>query len=103
VIAIEDLDMSAMKKSLAFGKSVSDNGWGMFTDMLEYKAARKGKAVVKVDRWFPSSKTCISCGHVHKELKLSDRTYLCPECGHAMDRDEQAAKNILNEAMRMLA
>lgn len=103
VIAIEDLDMSAMKKSLTFGKSVSDNGWGMFTDMLEYKAARKGKAVVKVDRWFPSSKTCISCGHVHKELKLSDRIYLCPECGHAMDRDEQAAKNILNEAMRMLA
>ena len=62
---------------------------------------RKGKLLVKVDRWFPSSKTCIACGHIHKELKLSDRTYLCPVCGHVMNRDEQAAKNILHEAKRM--
>lgn len=101
LIAIEDLDMSAMKQALRFGKAVSDNGWGMFVSMLTYKAERKGKLLVKVDRWFPSSKTCIACGHIHKELKLSDRTYLCPVCGHAMDRDEQAAKNILNEAKRM--
>ena len=101
LIAIEDLDMSAMKRALRFGKSVSDNGWGMFVSMLTYKAERKGKLLVKVDRWFPSSKTCITCGHIHKELRLSDRTYLCPVCGHAMDRDEQAAKNILNEAKRM--
>ena len=101
LIAIEDLDMSAMKQALRFGKAISDNGWGMFVSMLTYKAERKGKLLVKVDRWFPSSKTCIACGHIHKELKLSDRTYLCPVCGHAMDRDEQAAKNILNEAKRM--
>ena len=101
LIAIEDLDMSAMKQALRFGKAVSDNGWGMFISMLTYKAERKGKLLVKIDRWFPSSKTCIACGHIHKELKLSDRTYLCPVCGHAMDRDEQAAKNILNEAKRM--
>ena len=66
-----------------------------------YKAERKGKLLVKVDQWFPSSKTCIACGHIHKELKLSDRTYVCPKCGHAMDRDKQAARNILNEAKRM--
>ena len=101
LIAIEDLDMSAMKQALRFGKAVSDNGWGMFVSMLTYKAERKGKLLVKVDRWFPSSKTCIACGHIHKELKLSDRTYLCPVCGHAMNRDKQAAKNILNEAKRM--
>ena len=69
--------------------------------MLAYKADRKGKLLVKVDRWFPSSKTCIACGYIHKELKLSDRTYLCPVCGHVMDRDEQAAKNLLNEAIGM--
>lgn len=85
--------MAAMKQSLKFGKSVSDNGWGMFTDMLEYKAERKGKTVVKIDKWFPSSKTCIACGHIHKELQLSDRTYICPKCGHMMDRDVQAAQN----------
>ena len=73
----------------------------MFVSMLTYKTERKGKLLVKVDRWFLSSKTCIACGYIHKELKLSDRTYLCQVCGHAMDRDEQAAKNILNEAKRM--
>ena len=102
LIAIEDLDMSAIKRSLRFGKSASDNGWGMFTDMLSYKAKRKGKQLVKVDRWFPSSKTCSHCGHNHKELRLSDRIYLCPKCGHTMDRDQQAAQNIVKEAKRML-
>lgn len=103
LISVEDLDMSAMKRALRFGKSVSDNGWGIFVNMLAYKAERKGKLLVKVDRWFPSSKTCSVCGHIHKELKLSDRTYVCPMCGNAMDRDMQAAVNILNEAKRMLS
>lgn len=77
LIGIEDLDMSALKKALKFGKSVSDNGWGMFVQMLEYKSEREGKYLIKIDRWFPSSKTCCKCGHVHKELTLSDRTYIC--------------------------
>ena len=101
VIGIEDLDMSAMKQSLKFGKSVSDNGWGMFVKMLEYKAQRKGKTLIKVDKWFPSSKTCSCCGYIHKELQLDDREYVCPNCGHAMDRDYQAAINILHEALRI--
>lgn len=92
LITIEDLDMAAMKKSLHFGKSASDNGWGMFVGMMLYKAAQKGKLVLFVSKWFPSSKTCHACGYVHKELQLSDRTYECPVCGHVMDRDEQAAK-----------
>lgn len=94
VISIEDLDMSSMKKALSFGKSISDNGWGMFVNMLSYKSERKGKYLIKVDKWFPSSKKCIHCGYIHKELKLSDRVYCCPHCGNAMDRDVQAAKNI---------
>ena len=101
LITIEDLDMAAMKKSLHFGKSVSDNGWGMFVNMLLYKAARKGKLVLFDSKWFPSSKTCLACGHVHKELQLSDRMYECPVCGHVMDRDEQAAKNIDEEGLRI--
>ena len=102
VIGIEELDMSAMKRALRFGKSISDNGWGMFANMLQYKADRKGKKLIKIDRWFPSSKTCCACGHVHKELTLSDRTYICPVCGNVMDRDKQAAINIRNESIRML-
>ena len=101
IIGTEDLDMSAIKRSLHFGKSVSDNGWGMFTTMLQYKAEKKGKVLVKIDRWFPSSKTCCQCGHIHKELKLSDRVYICPICGNIMDRDHQAAKNIRQEAIRI--
>lgn len=101
LIGIEDLDISALKKALKFGKSVSDNGWGMFVQMLKYKSEREGKYLIKIDRWFPSSKTCCKCGHVHKELSLSDRTYICPKCGHVMERDKQAAINILNEAVRI--
>ena len=101
LICIEDLDMAAIKKTLFFGKSASDNGWGMFTRMLDYKADWYGCTIIRTDRWFPSSKTCCACGHVHKELKLSDRQYVCPECGHVMARDHQAAVNILNEGMRL--
>lgn len=101
VISIEDLDMSALKKCLRFGKSISDNGWGNFVRMLDYKARKKGVCLVKVSRWFPSSKECIHCGYVHKELKLDDREYVCPCCGYVMDRDYQAAMNIDMEGMRI--
>jgi putative transposase len=101
VISIEDLDMAAIKQSLHFGKSASDNGWGNFTRMLAYKAVWKGKHIVKVDKWFPSSKTCCKCGHIHKELTLSDRLYCCPNCGNLMDRDHQAAINIDKEGFRL--
>ena len=101
IIGIEDLNMASMKRSLNFGKSVSDNGWGMFTNMLQYKSEWKGKKLIRVDKWFPSSKKCYACGHVHKELTLADRTYICPVCGHVMDRDQQAACNIQEEAVRI--
>ena len=101
IVGIEDLDLQAIQSALSFGKSVSDNGWGMFIRMLDYKSKKKGKELIKVDKWFPSSKTCCKCGHIHKELKLSDRQYVCPHCSHVMDRDHQAAINIKNEAVRI--
>lgn len=103
LISIEDLNLSAMKRSFSgFGKSVSDNGWGIFATMLSYKQTRKGHYLVKVSRFFPSSKKCCSCGYIHKELKLSDRTYLCPVCGNIMNRDYQAGINIDEEGFRIL-
>ena len=100
-VAVEDIDMKAMGQCLHFGKSVHDNGYGMFREMLDYKLVWKGKKMVKVDRFFPSSKKCCKCGRIKKELKLSERVYHCA-CGNEMDRDRNAAINIREEARRML-
>lgn len=102
VIAIEDLDLAGMKKALKFGKSVSDNGWGAFTQYLEESCRKTGSMVIRVDKWFPSSRKCHMCGYVNHELTLSDRTYVCPVCGNTMDRDAHAAVNIRDEALRIL-
>ena len=102
IVAVEDIDMKAMSQCLHFGKSVQDNGYGMFRNMLDYKLAWKGKELVKVDRFFPSSKKCSKCGKIKEELKLSERVYRCT-CGNEMDRDRNAAINIREEARRMLA
>ena len=101
IVAIEDIDMKAMSQCLHFGKSVQDNGYGMFRNMLDYKLSWKGKELVKIDRFFPSSKKCSKCGKIKKELKLSERVYRCT-CGNEMDRDRNAAINIREEARRML-
>lgn len=101
VITVEDLNMKGIIRSLKLAKSASDIGWRKFVQMLSYKQERKGHFLIKTDRFFPSSKTCSVCGHVHKELKLSDRTYVCPVCGQVMDRDHQAAVNIDREGMRI--
>lgn len=101
VICVEDLDMKAMSQALNFGKSVHDNGWGMFVNMLEYKLSEKGGMLVKIDKWFPSSKTCSECGYKHDSLSLSDRVYICPCCGNIIDRDLQAAINIKREGLRI--
>lgn len=101
VIVVEDLDLRGMGGALSLGKNLHDNGFGMFRQMLAYKLRRKGSCLVKVDRWFPSSKTCSSCGHVLDSFKLSDRTYTCPACGMIMDRDVNAAVNICEEGKRI--
>jgi putative transposase len=102
VVCVESLNMKAMSQALNFGKSVTDNGWGMFVNMLDYKLKEQGKQLVKIDKWFPSSKTCSCCGAIKTELALSERTYRC-ECGFVGDRDANAAINIRNEGLRLLA
>lgn len=77
VIVVEDLDLRGMGGALFLGKNLHDNGFGMFQKILAYKLQRKGSCLVKVNRWFPSSKTCSCCGHVLDSLELSDRTYTC--------------------------
>lgn len=101
-VCIEDLDMKAMSQALNFGKSVSDNGWGMLTAFLKYKLEEQGKRLQKVDKFFASSQTCSCCGYVNKETKnLSVRAWDCPQCGTHHDRDVNAAINIRNEGMRI--
>lgn len=102
-ICIEDLNMKAMSRYLHFGKSVSDNGWGMFTAFLKYKLEEQGKRLIRVDKFFASSQTCSVCGYKNNSTKdLSIREWDCPRCGTHHDRDVNAAINIKNEGMRML-
>ncbi|MGF7534986.1 transposase [Bacillus mexicanus] len=100
-IVIEDLNMQSMSKALNFGKSVADNGWGMFTTFLAYKLEDQGKQLIKIDKWFPSSKKCSKCGEVKENLPLSERLFECG-CGNIMDRDHNAAINIQEEGKRLL-
>ena len=102
-VCIEDLNMKAMSQTLHFGKSVSDNGWGMFVTFLKYKLEEQGKRLVKVDKFFASSQTCSCCGYINKETKnLTVRAWDCPQCGTHHDRDINAAINIRNEGMRLV-
>lgn len=103
VIAVEDLNVKGMMKNHKLARAVSDVGWGMFVNFLEYKAAREGKAFVKCDRWFPSTKTCSECGCVTETKALDVRSWDCPHCGAHHDRDVNAARNIRDEGLRILA
>lgn len=100
-VCIEDLNMKAMSQAMKFGKSVTDDGWGMFTRFLTYKLEEQGKQLIKIEKYYPSSKKCSHCGHVKEELSLSERVYKCEHCGAVIDRDYNAAINIKNEGMRI--
>ena len=102
VICLEDLNVKGMMKNHHLALSVSDVGWSMFTDMLEYKADHKGRTIVKIDRWYPSSQICSCCGCVSGKKPLHIRKWTCPDCGEVHDRDINAAKNILTEGKRIL-
>jgi putative transposase len=95
VIAIEDLNVRGMVKNHHLAKSISCAGFGMFRRMLEYKCEWYGKELRLCDRFFPSSKRCSGCGHIHETMPLDVREFDCIECGQHHDRDENAAKNIL--------
>ena len=94
-ICIEDLNAAGMARNHRLAKAVSDAAFGEFRRQLEYKTARTGAALHVVDRWYPSSKTCSKCGRVKAKLSLSERVYRCDACGLVMDRDLNAAVNIL--------
>ena len=94
-IAVEDLAVSNMVKNRSLARSISCTGWGRFRTLLGYKAARDGRHIAVVDRWYPSSKTCSACGHLLASLSLSTREWTCPTCGARHCRDINAAKNIL--------
>ncbi|MGW6143833.1 RNA-guided endonuclease InsQ/TnpB family protein [Streptomyces sp. NPDC055144] len=93
-LVIEDLTVRNMVKNGKLARAISDAAWSQFRSMLEYKAAWYGREVIAVDRWFPSSKLCSSCGTLADEMPLSVRTWTC-ECGMTHDRDVNAAKNLL--------
>lgn len=101
-VCVEDLNMKAMaNKGFGNGKATLDNGYGMFLVMLDYKLRDRGKQLVKVDKWYPSSQICSCCGHRQK-IPLHVRTYDCPQCGNRIDRDYNAAVNICNEGLQIL-
>ena len=102
-VCVEDLDMKEMSKEMGFGKSVSDNGWGMFVSFLKYKLEEQGKRLIKVDKYFSSSQICSCCGYKNDKTKdLSIRKWICPNCNTQHDRDENAAINIRNEGKRIV-
>lgn len=100
VIYVEDLDVKNMKSYHSLNREIRDASWSAFVNMLAYKGKWYGCKVRKIDRWFPSSKTCNKCGYIHQGLRLSDRTWTCPNCGEVLDRDLNASKNILLEGTR---
>jgi len=95
VIVVEDLAVANMVHNRSLARAISDCGWGEFRRQLEYKTQRSGRTLVVIDRWYPSSKTCSTCGHLLAELSLSTRAWTCPACRTRHDRDINAAKNIL--------
>jgi putative transposase len=103
VIVVEDLHVKGIMANHSVARATADAGWGMFTGFLAYKAARAGKAFVKCDRWYPSSKTCSACGSICDKMPLDVRAWTCVHCGAHHDRDINAAKNIRAEGLRILA
>jgi putative transposase len=93
-LVLEDLNITGMTKNRKLSRAINDAAWGELARQITYKQAWRGGQVVLADRWFPSSKTCSLCGTVRKDLTLKDRTCECHSCGHAMDRDLNAAVNL---------
>jgi putative transposase len=100
LVALEDLNTAGMLKNHSLAGAVSDSNFGEIKRQLLYKARREGTFLVMIDRFYPSSKTCSSCGTIRDELGLDERVFVCLDCGYVTDRDYNAAKNIVQEALR---
>ena len=102
VICMEDLNVKGMVKNHNLAESICEMNFGEFRRMLEYKANWYNRKIVFVDRFYPSSKTCHNCSYINKDLKLSDRQWICPQCGEVIERDYNAALNILDEGLKIM-
>jgi len=102
VVCVEGLNMKAMSQIMNFGKSVHDNGWGMFTHMLKYKLEESGKQLIVADKFFPSTKQCSSCKNKKESILLSERIYECEHCKLSIDRDLNAALNLKQYAIEII-
>lgn len=101
-IAVEDLAVKNMMKNRKLSLAIADASWAFLVRQLEYKSQWYGRKLVKIDRWFPSSKRCGNCGHVADKLSLDVREWTCPECGTHHDRDINAAQNILAAGLAVI-
>ena len=102
IISLEDLHIKGIVKNHKLAKHISDASWGMFVRLLEYKVDWNDKQVIKINRFYPSSKTCCECGWINQDLNLSIREWTCKN-GHILDRDLNAAKNILKEGLKIMS
>ena len=103
VVCVECLQVKNMVGNHCLAKAISDVGWSEFVRQLEYKAEWYGRTLVKIDKWYPSSKRCFDCGHILDSLSLDIRSWTCPECGVHHDRDINAAKNVLAAGLAVAA
>lgn len=97
-VVMEDLDVCGMMKNKHLSKALAEQGLGEFIKQMKYKCEWRGIEFVQVDRFYPSSKTCSCCGNIKHDLKLTDRTYICENCGVVLDRDFNAAINLMKYA-----
>lgn len=101
-ISLEDLNVSGMMKNRHLAKAIQEQSFYSFKAILSYKAKSNNIQIIEVPRFYPSSKTCSVCGTVKSDLKLSDRVFICPECGNKMDRDFNASMNLKNYGLSTL-
>jgi putative transposase len=100
---VESLAVKQMLQHPTLAKAIADVGWGELLRQVDYKAAWYGRTLIKIDRWYPSSKTCSKCGLVLEHLDLDEREWTCSQCRAHHDRDINAARNILAEGLRQSA
>jgi putative transposase len=102
-VIIETLSSRNMMQNRKLSKAIGDASWHSLIEKIQYKLEANGAELIKINRFYPSSKTCSCCGNIKAELKLSQRMYKCGSCGHTQDRDINAAINIRNEGIKIMA